>query len=161
MYEDAIVYTSDRKKIGKVAKVDTNYLIVYKKGLIGDEEFRIPVAAVSTYNTSAANTLSITLNLKEEEIKHGFEYATDHKPNSDIVSGKSDIGYQIPLKKQVVHYEAFPQFEEKEAPSSYSSSTDKLPNDSQYICDMCMEKFDDSRILQKHRADKHSTPTGV
>jgi hypothetical protein len=160
MYEDAIVYTSDGKKIGKVTKVDTNYFIVYKKGLIGDEEFRIPVAAVSTYNTSAADTLSITLNLKEEEIKHGFEYVTDNKPNSDIVSGKSDIGYQIPLKKQVVHYEAFPQFEEN-APSSYSSSTDKLPKHSQYICDMCMQKFDDSRILQKHRADKHSAPTGV
>jgi hypothetical protein len=160
MYEDAIVYTLDGKKIGKVTKVDTDYFIVYKKGLIGDEEFRIPVAAVSTYNTNA-DTLSITLNLEEEDVKHGFEYATDNRPNSDIVSGKSDIGYQIPLKKQVVHYEAFPQFEEKEAPSSYSSSTDKLPKDSQYICDMCMEKFDDSGILQKHRAEKHSAPTGV
>ena len=39
--------------------------------------------------------------------------------------------------------------------------TDRLPDKSEYICDMCMEKFSQSDGLQKHRADKHRAPIGV
>ena len=39
--------------------------------------------------------------------------------------------------------------------------TDRLPDDSEYICDMCMEKFSQPDKLQQHRANKHSAPTGV
>lgn len=38
---------------------------------------------------------------------------------------------------------------------------DKLPKDSEYICDLCMEKFDNSEKLQRHRSEKHLAPTGV
>jgi hypothetical protein len=38
---------------------------------------------------------------------------------------------------------------------------DRLPDKSEYICDMCMEKFSQSDRLQEHRADKHRAPTGV
>jgi hypothetical protein len=41
------------------------------------------------------------------------------------------------------------------------NSTDRLPDDSEYICDMCMEKFSQADKLQQHRANKHSAPTGV
>ncbi|HKG87982.1 MAG TPA: hypothetical protein VKA95_06620 [Nitrososphaeraceae archaeon] len=38
---------------------------------------------------------------------------------------------------------------------------DKLPTDSEFICDMCMEKFTEPDRLQEHRAKKHSAPTGI
>jgi hypothetical protein len=39
--------------------------------------------------------------------------------------------------------------------------TDRLPDDSEYICDMCMEKFSQPDRLQQHRATKHRAATGV
>ncbi|MBD0359488.1 MAG: hypothetical protein ICV56_02095 [Nitrososphaeraceae archaeon] len=41
------------------------------------------------------------------------------------------------------------------------NSADKLPTDSEFICDMCMEKFSQADRLQEHRAKKHSAPTGI
>jgi hypothetical protein len=41
------------------------------------------------------------------------------------------------------------------------NSADKLPTDSEFICDMCMEKFNEPDKLQEHRAKKHSAPTGI
>lgn len=44
MYEDAYVYDSTGKGIGKVSKViNSDYIMVKKKGLISDEEFQIPI----------------------------------------------------------------------------------------------------------------------
>ncbi len=41
------------------------------------------------------------------------------------------------------------------------NSADKIPTDSEYLCDMCMEKFSQPDKLQQHRANKHSAATGV
>ena len=47
------------------------------------------------------------------------------------------------------------------SPDEKQNHTDKLPHDSEYICDMCMEKFSQPDELQQHRVNKHSGPTGV
>ncbi|MCD6037507.1 MAG: hypothetical protein K0S67_1395, partial [Nitrososphaeraceae archaeon] len=87
--------------------------------------------------------------------KHGYEIVSK-KPNSELISGKSNSEYKIPLEKEVIHYETIQHFEENVA-----SSTDKLPSKEEYICDMCMEKFNNPDNLQQHRAEKHSAPTGI
>lgn len=47
------------------------------------------------------------------------------------------------------------------SPNEKINHTDKLPDESEYICDMCMEKFSQPDKLQEHRTDKHRAPTGV
>jgi hypothetical protein len=56
----------------------------------------------------------------------------------------------------VIHYETVQHFEE-----NVVSSTDKLPSREEYICDMCMEVFNNPDNLQQHRVEKHSAPTGI
>ena len=150
------VFTSNGKNIGKINKIDTDHFIVYNQGLIQDEEFLIPISAISHFDIKVGEgNPSVILTINEEQIKHGYEIVTK-KPNSEVVNGKSNPQYKIPLEKEVIHYETIQHFEENVA-----SPTDKLPSDEEYICDMCMEKFNNPDKLQQHRAEKHSAPTGI
>jgi hypothetical protein len=86
------------------------------------------------------------------EVKHGFEFVGDNKPNSDLVRGKSNSGYNMGLR-EIIRYEALiPNSEKNLDPAS---STDKLPSKQEYICDMCMQKFYNHNELQDHRKDLH------
>jgi hypothetical protein len=163
-YKNAQVVTSDGKNLGTVKSSDSNSLIVFKKGVLRDEEFHIPINAVSGYNKRSGDVgeddngiPNIILNLSEEEVKHGFEFIGDSKPNSDLISGKSDSGYKI--GKETIRYEAFMPDSDKNV--NPASSTDKLPSKQEYICDMCMQKFYDSSELQDHRKDLHSAAIGI
>jgi hypothetical protein len=171
-YKNAQVFTSDGKKIGVVKIIDSNFLIAFKKGLIRDEEFHIPINAISHYGSKSsksiknngtskartAKSFSIKLNLSEKEVKHGFEFVGNNKPNSDLVSGKSDSGYNMGLR-ETIRYEALMTNSEKNLDPT--SSTDKLPSKQEYICDMCMQKFYNSNELQDHRRELHSAAIGV
>ena len=164
-YKNAQVVTSDGKKLGTVKSLDSKSLVVFKKGLIRDEEFHIPINAVSHYDSRSGKGIenndsisNIVLSLSEKEVKHGFEFVGDSKPNSDLVSGKTDSGYNMRLK-ETIRYEAInPNSEISLDPAS---STDKLPSKQEYICDMCMQKFHNSNELQDHRKNLHSAATGV
>ena len=35
----------------------------------------------------------------------------------------------------------------------------KLPKDSEYICDLCMERFENPKNLHEHRTAKHKAST--
>lgn len=96
------------------------------------------------------NRVSI-LNLSEE-IKHGFEFVGDSKPNSDLINGKLDSGYKI-LQKENIRYDAFRQDFEKNV--NPISSTDKLPSKKEYIC------YYDSNEPQYHRKNQHSAARGI
>src|ERR671911_148135 len=80
-------------------------------------------------------------------------------PNSDLISGKSDSTYNVGLQKETIRYEAFRLDSEKNV--NPASSTDKLPSEEEYICDLCMQKFYGSNELQEHRKNQHSAATGV
>ena len=164
-YKSARVVTSDGKNIGNVKSSDSKSLIVSKKGFLRDEEFHVAIAAISycdrgsvrEYNNS--NITHIVLNLNEEEVRHGFEFGSKNRPNSDLISGKSDSAYRVGLEKESVRYETVrPDFEKNVNPAS---STDKLPTEEEYICEMCMQKFYNSNELQDHRKDLHSAATGI
>ena len=162
-YKSAQVVTSDGKNIGNVKSLDSKSLVVSKKGFLRDEEFHVAIAAISHYDRrSVKDNNSIThiiLNINEEEVKHGFEFGSKNKPNSNLISGKSNSAYKVRLEKETVRYEAFkPDFEKNVNPGS---STDKLPSKEEYICDMCMQKFYNSNELQDHHKDLHSAPTGI
>jgi hypothetical protein len=150
------VFTSNGKNIGKINKIDDDHFTVYNQGLIQDEEFLIPISAISHFDVKVGEgNPSVILTINEEQIKHGYEIATK-KPNSELVNGKYNSQYKIPLEKEVIHYETIQHFEENVA-----SSTDKLPSREEYICDMCMEKFNNPDKLQQHRVERHSAPTGI
>jgi hypothetical protein len=163
-YKNAQVVTSDGKNIGNVKSSDSKSLVVFKKGFLRDEEFHVDIAAISHYDRGSVrednNSIAhIILNLNEEEVRHGFEFGSKNKPNSDFISGKSDSAYKVGLEKESVRYEAFkPDFEKNVNPAS---STDKLPSEQEYICEMCMQKFYHSNELQDHRKDLHSAATGI
>ena len=40
-------------------------------------------------------------------------------------------------------------------------SEDKLPREQEYICEICMERFETIDNLQKHRSTDHNASTGV
>ena len=86
-YKNAQVVTSDGKKLGTVKSLDSKSLVVFKKGLIRDEEFHIPINAVLHYDRKSGKGIednesisNIMLNLSEKEVKHGFEFVGDSKP---------------------------------------------------------------------------------
>ena len=41
------------------------------------------------------------------------------------------------------------------------NSKDKLPREQEYICEICMERFDNLDNLQRHRSTKHNASVGV
>jgi hypothetical protein len=150
------VFTSNGKNIGKINKIDNDHFTVYNQGLIQDEEFLIPISAISHFDVKLGEgNPSVILTINEEQIKHGYEIVIK-QPNSELVNGKYNSQYKIPLEKEVIHYETIQHFEENVA-----SSTDKLPSREEYICDMCMEKFNNPDKLQQHRVERHSAPTGI
>jgi sporulation protein YlmC with PRC-barrel domain len=70
--EDTEVITSDGKKIGKVKTIENeDYFIVSKKGLLTDEEIRVPVTAILARKGDSADNEPIRLNMSEETLKHG------------------------------------------------------------------------------------------
>jgi hypothetical protein len=164
MYENAIVYDSIGKKIGTVSKViDSNYIIVTKKGLISDEEFQIPISCVSNFN-SLQDHLSITLTIDQSRLKHGFEVVNggsggaipcNHEPGL-IPTSKESIRYTV---DETQHGNFNPNDDSFANSQSYLS--DRLPQDSSYICDMCSRRFNNQEKLQTHRALKHNTATDV
>src|SRR5918995_558903 len=108
-YKNAQVMTSDGKIIGTVKSSDTDSLLIFKNGPLRDEEFHVPITAVSHYDRKSGevregdnSTSNIKLNLSEDEVKHGFEFIGKSKPNSDLISGKSDSTYNVGLQKQTV-----------------------------------------------------------
>ena len=38
---------------------------------------------------------------------------------------------------------------------------DKLPREQEYICEICMERFDTIDNLHRHRSTKHNASVGV
>lgn len=101
MYENASVYDSVGKKIGTVSKViDSNYIIVTKKGLISDEEFQIPVSCVSHFN-SMQDHLSITLTIDQSRLKHGFEVVSGGSGGAIPCTHEPEL---IPTSKESIRY---------------------------------------------------------
>jgi len=41
------------------------------------------------------------------------------------------------------------------------NSEDRLPREQEYICEICMERFDNIDHFHKHRSTEHNTSTGV
>ena len=101
MYEDAYVYDSVGKRIGKVSKViNSDYIIVRKKGLISDEEFQIPVSCVSHFNSSDDH-LSITLTIDQSSLKHGFEIISGGSGGAIPSTHEPEL---IPTSKETIRY---------------------------------------------------------
>ena len=151
--EGAEVYTREGKKVGKVGKVNRDYFTAYDRGIVTDSEFRVPMSAISSLESDSEPAV-VRLNLDEDQLKHGFEFASG-KPNSEFVRGAAESEPKIPLEKQVIRYEPVQPAEQQRA------EAENLPPISQYLCDMCDEKFRDPRSLQEHRAERHKAPTGI
>jgi hypothetical protein len=164
MYENTNVYDSVGKKIGTVSKViDSNYIIVTKKGLISDEEFQIPISCVSHFN-SLQDHLSITLTIDQSCLKHGFEIV------SGVTGGAIPSTHEpelIPTSKESIRYTVDEtQYgninpNDNSFANSQSYLSDRLPQDSSFICDMCSRRFDNQDKFQAHRALEHNTATDV
>ena len=166
MYENSNVYDSVGKKIGTVSRVvDSNYIIVTKKGLISDEEFQIPIGCVSHFNSSQDH-LSITLTIDQSRLKHGFEIVrggsggaipSAHEPEL-IPTSKESIRYTV---DETQHASDTTNLNETSFTNSQSYLSDRLPQDSSFICDMCSKRFDNQEKLQAHRVLEHNTATDV
>lgn len=151
-FRDAEVYTLEGKRVGRVKEINASYFTAFNRGLVTDEEFRIPMSAVSAVENHD-NATVIRLSLKEEQVKHGYEF-TKGKPNSEFASGAAESEPKTPLEKQVIHYESA-------HPAETGRAADRPPVISEYLCDMCDEKFGSPSKLQEHRAAQHKAPTGI
>jgi hypothetical protein len=151
-YRGAEVYTLEGKRMGKIKEINSGYFTAFKRGVVTDEEFRIPVSSISAVERDG-KAMIVRLSLKEEQVKHGYEF-TRGKPNSEFASGAAEAEPKIPLEKQVIHYES-------SHPAEASGAIDRPPAISEYLCDMCDEKFGSPSKLQEHRALQHKAPTGI
>ena len=169
--EEVEVITSDGKKIGKVKRIENeDYFIVSKKGLLTDEEIRVPVTAILTRRGGSADNEPIRLNMNEETLKHGFEFV-QAQPNSEFMHGKRESEPKVSLEKQVIRFEPVVPTEEANKTGISSPPVTKqheavLKNGedsttSFYSCDMCPAKFDKSEELQRHRGESHKAPVNI
>ena len=161
------VLTSDGKKIGRVQEIGEDWILVYKKGLISNEEFRIPLSAIAKSESSNAPS-QIALNLTEEQLKHGYEFL-QAKPNSDFMHGLTKSEPKIMIEKQTIHYE--PSID-ADADNSLTDGSMPIPVNQDrinnqystpdyYACDMCDSQFSQADQLQKHRAEQHNAATNI
>jgi hypothetical protein len=168
--ENTEVITLDGKKIGKVKRMENNdYFIVYKKGFLTDEEFRVPVSAVLATEDSLVHSNPIRLNMSEETLKHGYEFVQG-EPNSEFMHGKKDSEPKVRLEKQIIHFEPV---ETAEEPNKTGTSSPPVTKQHQavlkqgeesstlYSCDMCPAKFNKADELQKHRGESHNAPVNI
>jgi hypothetical protein len=168
--ENTEVITLDGKKIGKVKRIENDdYFIVYKKGLLTDEEFRVPVGAVLAGEDSSVHNKPIRLNLSEETLKHGYEFVQG-KPNSEFMHGKKDSEPKVRLEKQIIHFEPVESVEEPNKTGISSPPVSKQyqavlkqgeESSTLYSCEMCPAKFDRADELQKHRGESHKAPVNI
>ena len=147
----ADVYSQEGKRIGRVRDASSDYFIAFKRGLVMDEEFRIPVSAVSAVERGDSGRI-VRVNLSEEQLRHGFEFSRG-RPNSDVIGGAAAES-KIPQERQVIRYESIEPVNEPVAPSA-------PPAVSEYLCDMCDKKFSKPESLQRHRARQHKAATGI
>jgi hypothetical protein len=152
-YRGAKVYTLEGKSAGTVKEIDSERFTTFKRGITTDEEYRIPVSTISSVEDDG-RTITLRLNLTEEQIKHGYEFVKE-RPNSEFVHGIAKSEPKIPGEKQLIRYESIQEAEEGTVVST------RPPIVSEYLCDMCDEKFASSQYLQKHRAHQHKAPTGI
>lgn len=165
MYKDAQVYDSLGKRIGKVSKViNSDYIIVTKIGLISDEEYQIPVSCVSHFNSSDDN-LSISLNIDESCLKHGFEVISGASGGAIPATHEPDL---IPTSKETIRYTVDEMQYGNNPPTKDNNFTntapyirDRLPQDTTFVCDMCTRTFDNQDKLRTHRMSVHNTVIDV
>lgn len=69
---------------GMAKKCPAFLLTALKRGIVTDEDFRIPMSAISAVE-SHGNATVVRLNLKEDQVKHGNEFAKG-RPNSEFAS---------------------------------------------------------------------------
>jgi len=99
MYEGASVYDSGGKLIGKVSTfVNHDYLLVKKKGVLTNEEFRVPVSCISHFYSSSNDNVSIRLKVDQFRLKHGSEVISDVIGGSIPSTHEPDL---IPTSKEV------------------------------------------------------------
>jgi hypothetical protein len=153
--ENAKVYTADEKDVGRVTEVGSEYFTSLKKGVVVDEEYRIPLDVISDISAAEATPV-VRLALSREQLKHGYEF-TRERPNSSFVSGRSGSEPKIPSGRQAIRYEATKPLEDNIAISPKSEP----PAGGMYSCDMCEAKFDKAENLQRHRGRVHKGPVGV
>src|ERR671911_716192 len=169
--EDTEVITSDGKKIGKVKRIENDsYFIVYKKGLLTDEEIRVPVSAILPRKDGSVNNESIRLNMSEETLKHGYEYVKS-QPNSEFMHGIKESEPKLNLEKPLIHFEPVEPAEESNKIGISSPPVAKQHQavlkrrddgtTTLYSCDMCPAKFDKSEELQEHRGESHNAPVNI
>lgn len=161
MYEDAYVYDSLGKKVGKVSKViNSDYLIVRKRGLISDEEYQIPISCVSHFNSSD-NNLSIILSIDRSSLKHGFEVISGGSGGAIPATHEPEL---IPSSKEIIRYTVDetrhgnnPSTQENSFANSSSYMTDRLPQNMSFKCDMCTNTFNNQNELRTHRMSEHNS----
>lgn len=169
--EDDEVVTSDGKKIGNVKRIENgDYFLVYKKGILTDEEIRVPISAILPRKGDSSDNEPIRLNMTEESLKHGREIVKG-LPNSEFMHGKKQSEPKLLGEKQVIHFDPVEHAEESKkwgmsAPPVKGDHQAVLKSDggtvqTLYSCDMCPAKFDSSEQLQKHRGELHKAPVNI
>jgi hypothetical protein len=171
--EDTEVISSDGKNIGKVKRIENDsYFIVYKKGLLTDEEIRVPVSAISPRKDGSVNSEAIRLNMSEDTLKHGRELVQG-EANSEFMHGRKESEPKLTLEKQLVHFEPVEPAEEpnrsgissppvaKQHQAVLKSGEETTAATALYTCDMCAAKFDKSEDLQLHRGESHKAPVNI
>jgi len=148
----AEVYTLEGKRVDRIKEINISYFTAFKRGLVTDEEFRIPISAISAVENHGGATVR-RLSLKEERVEHGNEFAKV-RPNSEFVSEAARSGSKIQVEKQVIHYESAHAAGE-------IRTADRPPAISEYLSNMCDEKFGSPSKLQQHRAVQHKAPSGI
>jgi hypothetical protein len=145
-------YTLEGKPAGRIKEINSGYFTALKRGLVTDEEFRIPNSSISAVERHDNATI-VKLNLKEEQLKHGYEF-TRGRRNSEFVSGAAEWEPKIPVEKQVIRYESSHPVEE-------GGTADRPSAISECLYDMCDEKSGSPSKLQEHRASRHKARTGI
>jgi hypothetical protein len=141
-----------------------------KKALLTDEEIRVPMSAILPRKDGSSNNEPIRLSMTEESLKHGREIVKG-KPNSEFMHGIKESEPKLGPQKQLIHFDPMEPAEESKKwglsspPVTGEHQAVLKPYDKSYrtlySCDMCLAKFDNSDLLQKHRGELHKAPVNI
>jgi hypothetical protein len=119
------------------------------------------VSCVSHFNSSEDH-LSITLTIDQSCLKHGFEIISGGSGDAIPSTHEPDL---IPTSKETIRYTVDEtqhgnnqsNLNDNTFANSSSYMTDRLPQDTSFICDMCTKRLDNQEKLRAHRMSEHNT----
>ncbi len=82
--------------MGRLKDIISREFTGFKRGLVTDEEFKIPISAISAVGNHD-NAAIVRVSLDEKQVKHGYEFAKGN-PTPNLQAGLRNLSQRFRVK---------------------------------------------------------------